>query len=484
MGKVATEPTSGFTPRVVGRYTIFTEIAAGGMATVCLGRLQGAVGFGRTVAIKRMHPHLAKDPDFVSMFVDEARVAGRIHHPNVVSTLDVVALEGELFVVLEYVQGESLSWLFRQTQALGEKVPHRIALRLAIDTLYGLHAAHEARDERGQPLGIVHRDVSPQNVLVGADGIARVIDFGVAKATGRLSTTREGQIKGKISYMSPEQLTAEEVDRRSDVYSAAVVLWEMLTTRRLFQASNDAAAMRRILDGVIERPSTVDATVQSALDAIVMRGLALRPDDRYATAQEMASELEALGGHASPREVAEWLTHLAGDRLATRARVVAEVESAASAGGKVRAPAVSKEAETLSVPITVAPDNPATGVNAVSTIPPRRRARRVGLWMVLGCAALFGGWLTLKRMPVVPAAIPTAVSSSQPSLPSVSASAAAPPASESAVASTVASALASSATPPKPAPARPRPHPAAPNCDPPFTVDSLGVRTYKRECVH
>src|SRR5262245_3092434 len=179
--------------RVVGRYALYGEIASGGMATVHFERLLGPVGFSRTVAIKRLHPQFAKDPEFVSMFLDEARLAARIRHPNVVATLDVVATKGELFLVMEYVQGESLSRLARAVMARGENLPPRIVASIMCGVLHGLHAAHEARDQRGEPLGIVHRDVSPQNVLVGIDGTARVVDFGVAKASGRHQSTRKGK---------------------------------------------------------------------------------------------------------------------------------------------------------------------------------------------------------------------------------------------------------------------------------------------------
>src|ERR1700729_765840 len=191
--------------RIVGRYALYGELASGGMATVHLGRLLGPVGFSRTVAIKRLHAQFAKDPEFVSMFLDEARLAARIRHPNVVQTLDVVATEGELFVVMDYVQGESLSRLLRASRTVGP-IPVRVASAILCGALHGLHAAHEATDEHGVPLGLVHRDMSPQNVLVDVDGSARVLDFGVAKAAGRTQTTGRGKIKGKLRYMAPEQI--------------------------------------------------------------------------------------------------------------------------------------------------------------------------------------------------------------------------------------------------------------------------------------
>ena len=184
-------------PQLVGRYALYDKIAAGGMATVHVGRLLGPIGFARTVAVKRLHAHFAGDPEFVSMFVDEARLAARIHHPNVVATVDVVATEGELLLVMEFIQGESLAHLLNVTRKTGTRIPLELAATMIAGVLHGLHAAHEARGDRGEPLGIVHRDVSPQNVLVGVDGVARVVDFGVAMAADRVQTTRTGQMKGQ-----------------------------------------------------------------------------------------------------------------------------------------------------------------------------------------------------------------------------------------------------------------------------------------------
>jgi eukaryotic-like serine/threonine-protein kinase len=186
------------TVRVIGRYALYDVLASGGMATVHIGRLLGPVGFSRTVAIKRLHPRYAGDPEFVSMFLEEARLVARIRHPHVVPMLDVVATAGELFLVMEYVAGESLARLAHAAAERGERVPLRVSVAILSGLLQGLHAAHEAHDEHGQPLGIVHRDVSPQNVLVGSDGQARVLDFGIAKAAGRVQTTADGQVKGKL----------------------------------------------------------------------------------------------------------------------------------------------------------------------------------------------------------------------------------------------------------------------------------------------
>src|SRR5687768_2767748 len=246
------------------------------MATVHLGRLLGPVGFSRTVAIKRLHPQFAKDPEFVTMFLDEARLAARVRHPNVVPTLDVVASQGELFLVMEYVQGESFARLLHVTKSTGKRVPRDIVCSVLASVLHGLHAAHEAKSERGEPLGIVHRDVSPQNILVGVDGIARVLDFGIAKAASTTSgeSTATGIIKGKVPYLAPEQLEGDPATKLTDVYAASVVLWEVLAGHRLFQGEDDGQTLRKILGMTVEPPSRYNPSVPVAIDEVVLKGLA------------------------------------------------------------------------------------------------------------------------------------------------------------------------------------------------------------------
>ncbi len=300
------------------------------MATVHIGRLLGQVGFSRTVAIKRMHEHCARDPEFVSMFIDEARLAARIRHPNVVPTLDVVALDGELFLVMEFVQGETLARLIRRSTKANMRIAPRVASSVITGLLEGLHAAHEAVGEHGEPLAIVHRDVSPQNVMVGTDGVSRVLDFGVAKAANRLQTTRDGQIKGKIEYMAPEQIRGGAVDRRTDVYAAACCLWEMLTGRRLYIADNPVTLWGMVLEGKAERPSKLNPGVSPELDAITMRGLDPDPTRRYGTAEQMAIELEQSVGIATPREVGRWVQTLVSKKLRELDGVIAELDSVAS----------------------------------------------------------------------------------------------------------------------------------------------------------
>ena len=304
--------------RVVGRYALYGELASGGMATVHIGRLLGPVGFARTIAIKRLHPQYAKDPEFVSMFLDEARLAARIQHPNVCATLDVVATQGELFLVMEYLQGETLSRMIRAMRNRSEQIDPRIAVTIIAQTLHGLHAAHEAKSERGELLNIVHRDISPQNILVGRDGASKVLDFGVAKAAGRFHTTREGNVKGKLPYMSPEQLRGHPVDRQTDVYAAAVCLWETLTGRKLFKGDNEGSVLEQVLFGAIDPPSRWAPNVPPALDALVMRGLERDKTKRFATAREFAMALERAIPPALASDIGDWVEQVAGSVLHER----------------------------------------------------------------------------------------------------------------------------------------------------------------------
>ncbi len=344
-------------PVIIGRYALYDEIASGGMATVHIGRLLGPVGFSRTVAIKRMHANLAKDPEFVSMFLDEARLAARIRHPNVIGTLDVVALSGELFLVMEYVHGESLFRLMKTARDSGRPIPLPIASAILVGVLDGLHAAHEATNEREEPLAIVHRDVSPHNVIVGAnDGLARVLDFGIAKAADRTHSTRDGQIKGKLSYMAPEQLSSGVVDRTSDVYSASVILWEALTGARLFPGETELKSMvMKVLSTEPDPPSRYVPDIPPELEALVMQGLAKDPATRTQTAREMARRLQKVVPVAPASDVAEWVQSMAGNVIGERARRVAIIEqmTPTNIARPSLPPLASLAARTSSDPVTV-----------------------------------------------------------------------------------------------------------------------------------
>jgi serine/threonine-protein kinase len=314
-------------PRNLGRYRLYGELAAGGMATVHLARQIGSGGFSKMVAIKRLHPQFAKLDQFIDMFFAEARLAARIRHPNVVPPLDVLRVEDEIFLVMEYVEGDSLSRLLKACIVRQEKIPFHVAVSIASGVLRGLHAAHEAKSDKGEPLEIIHRDVSPQNVLVGVDGNARVIDFGIAKASDSVEVTEAGTLKGKLAYMAPELLTGARITRRADVYAASVVLWESLTAQRLFDADSQSAVLANVLHRQIEPPSVFLADLPPALDAVVMKGLARNPEDRFATAREMAVALEEAYPPAGPAVVGEWVESIAEISLTHRGKRVAFIEA-------------------------------------------------------------------------------------------------------------------------------------------------------------
>jgi serine/threonine-protein kinase len=315
-------------PRTVGLYTLHGAIASGGVASVHLGRLHGAGRFARIVAIKRLLPVAANDPDIVSMLVDEGRLAARIKHPNVVSTLDVVVEGSEVALVMDYVDGESLASLARRMRDARRPIPIAIASAIVADTLRGLHAAHEAAAEDGTPLRMVHRDVSPQNVLVGVDGVARVVDFGVAKAVGRMRTTTDGSVRGKLGYMAPEQLAGDVVTPAADIYAAGVVLWELLTGERLFGGEVPERVIEKVMLGVVVPPSAKRADVPPTLDDVVRAAVEYEPSRRFRSARDMAVALEASVPPAGRVVIGDWVREVAPDVLAERASRVVAIERA------------------------------------------------------------------------------------------------------------------------------------------------------------
>jgi eukaryotic-like serine/threonine-protein kinase len=302
-------------PAAVGQYAMYGQIGAGGMATVHLGRGPA----GEVVAIKRLRPHLTNEPDVVKSFLDEARLSARVVHPNVVATREVVTHDGEVFLIMEYIEGVSLAHLLRNQGAGALPVSADLVAAIVSDVLRGLHAAHEAVSEAGEPLHIVHRDVSPQNILIGVDGTARVLDFGVAKALGRHQTTRDGKIKGKLGYMAPEQLHGRGVTRRTDIFAAGIVLWEALTGERLFQTDDEATTVTRVLMERVRPPSDVCARAPAALDQVVLRALERDPSRRFLTADDMARALNAALAPADPETVTRRVKIVAADEIARRA---------------------------------------------------------------------------------------------------------------------------------------------------------------------
>jgi len=297
-----------------GRYETIRTIASGGMATVYLGRAVGEGGFERLVAIKVMHSHIAEDSEFRSMFLDEARLAARIRHPNVVPVIDVQKTSESMFLVMEYVDGRALHQLRRYLRKQGALLPLDIVIRIFVDLLTGLHAAHELTGKDGEPLNLVHRDVSPQNILVGKDGVSRITDFGVARAEARITSTRGSQLKGKIAYMSPEQVRSEPLDCRSDVYAAGCALWEALSGKRLFRADSEAGVIHMILQGAQHGPRAINPEIPPEFDRVCMRAICVERRFRPPSAADFADELEAAA-------------RVSGVQMATRRRVAAFVKS-------------------------------------------------------------------------------------------------------------------------------------------------------------
>jgi serine/threonine-protein kinase len=462
-----TSSDRGSASNVIGRYRLHGRIAAGGMAAVHFGRLLGPVGFSRIVAIKRLHSQFSMDPEFAAMFLDEARLAARIRHPNVVGTLDVVAVEDELFLVMEYVAGESLAKLVKEATKKGVRIPPAHAVGIMLGALHGLHAAHEAKNAAGEWLGIVHRDVSPHNVLVGEDGVARLIDFGVAKAIERVHSTRDGGLRGKVAYMAPEQLTQGRVDRRSDVYSASVVLWELVTGARYLENSNPAVAVRAALERDAEPPSRLVRGLPPGLDAVILQGLARAPEARFATALEMADALEKTLVPSSQRAIGQWVTELAGAALKQRAEILQHIETSddpsedfeSQPSAQPQAPATSQALTTPGTSfreVQGEPSQPSSiSVERTRADPGVRRSRSArryaaGLGVVGASVVIVASFLFGRQSTLAPA-------SGAAAAPNLSATASATP-----VALPVASPPASSVAPPTPPAATAAPRPPAP----------------------
>ena len=446
-----------------------------------LGRQAGVLG--RLVALKGLGAEKQDELEAVAMLIDEARIASRVRHPNVVPIVDVVEEGSRIWLVMEHVHGETLARLLARTSDRALPVPPRIARAISCGVLRGLHAAHEATDTTGKPLGIVHRDVSPHNVIVSAHGVARVLDFGIAKAAGRLSITRHGQLKGKLAYMAPEQFGVDPVDRRVDIYAAAVLISELFEGRRLSEPKDVGDALARVAS-----PENDTASVEGPMRDVLARGRSKNPNDRYATARDMADAIEASGELASEREVAEWLRSLVGAELDER-RARWEQKGGVPVVAEHAAPASDA---TISA-IAIAPlardggeEGAATEVDMVRQTRPasRRRPRAIIALGLTAICAVVVSWLAFRDgspPPVARAGLPD-VANVQPS--AADAGRSAEPST-----STAASSGAPSGEPPVASlPKRPAPtsaKPAKPNrdCDPPYKLDQRGVKVLKLECL-
>jgi serine/threonine protein kinase len=399
---VAWEPTDSRTQAVtIGRYLLHRQIARGGMATIHIARLMGDEGFSRIVAAKRLLPEFAEDAEFVAMFLDEARIASKVHHANVVPVLDVVTTGDEVILVQEYVHGAPLHLLLRTCRQQKIHIPVNVAVAIACQVLAGLHAAHETVDELGEPLNVVHRDVSPQNVMISVEGIARLLDFGVAKATMAAHVTRDGTFKGKLAYSAPEQLRGHAT-KQSDIYAASVLLWELLVGRRMHQtAQAEAELVATIMGGTI--PSVTEAIAEDedwetidvqrwhhlqAIEPIVKTGLATDARNRWATASDMEQALLGAITPASRNEISAWLKSLAKEFLDKHDRMIAAEEASwrrsANPIRRTPVPGELRRATLQNMPA-------ATGVSgSMATTSPRSSKGIIGVLLVLVVALTIG----------------------------------------------------------------------------------------------
>jgi len=396
----------------VGRYRLCFELASGGMATVYLARMDGPHGFEKLVALKRVHPHLVSDRRYVEMFLDEARIASGITHANVCSVFDFGESGGEYYLAMEYLVGEPLARLFRRASASAEQRESPLLTlkmtRIIEEACEGLHAAHESRDASGQPLNVVHRDVSPRNLFITYSGVVQVVDFGIASARQRVHRTATGQLKGTMPYMAPEQVTGAGADRRLDIWSLGVVLWELLTLERLFRRETEAETMYAVLVGDIPLPSDRRADIPPELDTIVMKALERDPAKRWQTAREMGQALRAFASKQSvvvgAAELSNWMEGLFPQGEAQKREIM---ELALTQGFQARQPPQDLDAEltgALTVTAEIRPD-------AVSTTRPiwKRLGFAIALGVFLVSAAVVWGFQNLgpdaRRSTEVPSSV-------------------------------------------------------------------------------
>lgn len=346
----------------LGSYEIVRRLAVGGMAELFLARTVGPLGFEKLVVLKKVLPHFSENPRFVQLFLDEARLAAGLDHPHIAHVYDMGMIAGNYFFTMEYVHGRDVRSVLRETAQRKQRFSIELAVQITCAVASALHHAHERRHKDGTLLGIVHRDVSPSNVVISYDGAIKLLDFGVAKAAGSSTRTRTGTLKGKVSYMSPEQASGARIDRRSDVFSLGVMLWEMVATRRLFKAENDLATIQRIINTNAPALCSVRPECPPELERIVQNALERDLERRYQTAQQLQSELEFLAReqklNQSPIALAATMCGLFPDRSVGSEAPV----PAAHATGSVTTPVSSafdddedEDEDVLPIPMSAGP---------------------------------------------------------------------------------------------------------------------------------
>ncbi|HXJ23362.1 MAG TPA: serine/threonine-protein kinase [Polyangia bacterium] len=378
-------------PIQFGKYTLFELIGRGGMAEVYKARIQGPAGFERTFVVKRILPHLSSDPTFIKMFVEEAKLSARLAHPNIVHIFELGAVEGEYFISMEYIRGHDLSETMRAIwKTMGPPRPEMVAY-IGREACRGLAYAHALTDDNGRPLGMVHRDVSPSNVMLSYEGAVKLLDFGIAKALGDAGpeTTKAGTMKGKYAYMAPEQTEGENVDNRSDIFACGIVLHEVLTGRRLFKGNNDVQTIERVRRCEVPRPSLQNPAVPPAMDAIILKALAHNPADRWADAAEMAEALDDIvhAARFQPSHLAQLLYDLFPEKGGSRPTAPhATLHGHTVTGSALRSSSVAPTSYTSSGA------GPAPMESGPASLKPKSRFRGVFLTLVLLAGAGVAGW--------------------------------------------------------------------------------------------
>jgi serine/threonine protein kinase len=328
---LADVPIDGASPHMLGKYELIRRLATGGMAELFLARASAMAGFEKLVVLKRILPAHAESEDFIRMFLAEARLAATLHHPNIVQVYDIGEQRGTYFFTMEYVQGQDLRRIVRAARRSNRALPLEHILHIIMGIAAGLNHAHEKVGHDGLPLGIVHRDVSPSNVLVTYEGSVKIVDFGIAKAATAQTATIAGTLKGKIPYMSPEQCRGESVDRRSDIFSIGTLLWELTTGKRLFAGDNEFATLNRVAQGDVPLPSSVRPDYPPELEQIVMKALQADPDQRYSTALDLQVDLEDFAREArlpvSSARMAKFMRELFIEEMEQAARELQEDRS-------------------------------------------------------------------------------------------------------------------------------------------------------------
>jgi len=387
-----------------GNYELVRRLAAGGMAEIFLARQQGLEGFEKELVIKRILPHLASEVGFIRMFLDEARIAARLNHPNIAQIFNLGAQGGTYFIAMEYVEGRDLRGVWKLCEQRGEPMPPNIACFIISQCAAALHHAHKATNRQGKPLGIVHRDVSPQNILVADTGAIKVVDFGIAKAADSSTHTRAGVLKGKFAYMSPEQAAGQKIDRRTDIFALGTVLHELLTGKRLFKRDTDVSTLSAVGECRIERPSNLYEDLPEDLDDVVLKSLRRNPKDRYQTSEEFQLALEQwVLEHQLPSgepAVAQFVSELAADaerRAAESARRTGTSQKGAAPKREKKddgpsrmqrskaAPRPSSRPETEVAPAPVKEKRPET---QVAEVKPKGRPTTAILAFLLGIAGV------------------------------------------------------------------------------------------------